>query len=328
MAVVFLHAAAWSWYQVPVDSMEWQILNLMDGAVRFGVPVFFMVSGAMFLDPARNITLRLILKKYLPRIVIPYFAWSALYAGLTTYSPAGDHSFLGFLQRTIVGHYHLWFLIALAGLYLATPLLRASTKDRALGWYFVILAFFFATVLPLFAQVPFIGSTITEILEKAQFQLPLGYSIFFILGHLLHTAHISIRVRYVLLLAGAVGIIATVLGSSLLSLAQGSGNGRLYDNLTPNVLAVAVAVFVVVKPRPDAGPQNRTALPLRLLGTYSFGIYLVHPMFQTLYQQWGFSALSTTPVLGVPLLTCAILFPSLAVTALLRRIPRAGTYLT
>ena len=50
LAVLVLHTAAKQWYVLPVDSAGWQTLNVFDSAARFCVPIFFMVSGALFLD--------------------------------------------------------------------------------------------------------------------------------------------------------------------------------------------------------------------------------------------------------------------------------------
>lgn len=49
-AVVVIHTVAKKWYSAGVESTEWQILNLYDSLSRWAVPIFVMVSGALFLD--------------------------------------------------------------------------------------------------------------------------------------------------------------------------------------------------------------------------------------------------------------------------------------
>lgn len=53
-AIVLLHVAGSYWYQLSVYTSEWQAINLYDCITRWGVPVFVMISGALFLDPARE----------------------------------------------------------------------------------------------------------------------------------------------------------------------------------------------------------------------------------------------------------------------------------
>ena len=57
-AVVFIHVAASNWSNVDVNGMQWQVFNIYDSLVRWGVPIFVMISGALFLNrdvPIQNI---------------------------------------------------------------------------------------------------------------------------------------------------------------------------------------------------------------------------------------------------------------------------------
>ena len=50
LAVMVLHVAAQNWYGTSVPSFEWQTFNFFDSIVRWGVPIFVMISGALFLN--------------------------------------------------------------------------------------------------------------------------------------------------------------------------------------------------------------------------------------------------------------------------------------
>ena len=50
LAVMVLHLAAQHWADVPVDSGAWRAFNGWNSAVRWCVPVFVMISGALFLE--------------------------------------------------------------------------------------------------------------------------------------------------------------------------------------------------------------------------------------------------------------------------------------
>ena len=57
-SVIMLHASAQPWYSLPVDGIGFKIANSYDALFRFGVPVFVMISGALFLAPDREITIK------------------------------------------------------------------------------------------------------------------------------------------------------------------------------------------------------------------------------------------------------------------------------
>ncbi len=46
---------------------------------KWAVPVFVMISGALFLEPAKNITINNILRKYIFRVAIVFIVWSLFY---------------------------------------------------------------------------------------------------------------------------------------------------------------------------------------------------------------------------------------------------------
>lgn len=78
-AVIFLHVTA-----VEVNSFSfsrnWYIATIGDSLVRWSVPVFVMISGALFLNSNKEVTCAEILKKRIPRLLLAYAFWSVLYA--------------------------------------------------------------------------------------------------------------------------------------------------------------------------------------------------------------------------------------------------------
>ena len=74
------HVAAYSFKEVDVNTFEWNAINVYSGLARFAVPIFVMISGALFLDPKKDIPIRKIYSKYILRIVIAFVFWSVVYA--------------------------------------------------------------------------------------------------------------------------------------------------------------------------------------------------------------------------------------------------------
>ena len=57
LAVMVLHVAAQNWYSTSVSSFEWQTFNFFNSIVRWGVPIFVMISGALFLNERETHTI-------------------------------------------------------------------------------------------------------------------------------------------------------------------------------------------------------------------------------------------------------------------------------
>ena len=62
LAVLMIHAGADIYHEVPIQSFSFVLLNFISTAVRGGVPLFFMLSGALFLSRAKLDTRRLLIR--------------------------------------------------------------------------------------------------------------------------------------------------------------------------------------------------------------------------------------------------------------------------
>ena len=326
VAVVALHAAITEWHELPPQGARWETLAWINSALRFCVPVFFMISGALLLDPARPLKLRSLWRRRIPRLLVAFASWSLLYAIVEVYGPGGSGDPAELLRRFFTGHFHLWFLLALTGLYMVLPLLRAIVRETTTAWYFVALAGAFTFVFPMLERLPVAGEVISEVLGTVRVELVLGYSVYFVLGYLLSRVELRRAQLGWIAMAGALGLLATGLGTSFVSRAEGGSDEAFFGFLTPGVGLVSVAIFCLARAHwGDAGG----AMPrlAAVLAANSLGIYLVHPLVQRLYRELGLTTEFAPPLLSVPVLAVLVLIPSLAVAALLRRIPRAGRYL-
>jgi len=138
-SIVILHVALQNWITSPIKSHEWKIFNFYNGVVRYGVPIFFMISGTLFLQ--KNITFSIMIKKYIKHICINLIFWSFFYAlkAKIIYKYSYKYTFIIFLY----GHYHFWFLFLICALYLITPILKEITKNEIIFKIFLILNFIF-----------------------------------------------------------------------------------------------------------------------------------------------------------------------------------------
>ena len=172
--VVMIHVVFDLFNNAAVSSSEWQIFNAYDSLSRWSVPVFVMISGALFLDSKKPFGQ--ILKKNVLRLAIAYVVWTIIYSIICNIY---YNDFNTTLDQLINGHFHMWFILMMIGLYLVTPLLRKIVEEKSTIRLFLILALIFAMFLP----------DLVKVLESF---LDLGYGLFtigeahFLLTHLEH----------------------------------------------------------------------------------------------------------------------------------------------
>lgn len=119
IAVIVIHVTAQNWYNIALNSTTWTIFNIYNSIVRWAVPILVMISGALFLD--KQIDLKKIYQKNIARIIISFIFWSLIYA-IIDYSKG--YALKSVFESILIGHYHMWYLYMIAGLYILVPLLK------------------------------------------------------------------------------------------------------------------------------------------------------------------------------------------------------------
>ena len=321
-AVVVLHTSSGSWNRTDVNSSAWLVFNFYDGIARWCVPVFVMISGALFLG--RKLTIKKLYAKYILRIAVAFVFWSTLYAVWNSIVMSKSPSVTACIRNAVVGHYHLWFLYMIAGLYMVVPFLNAIVSDRKTALYFVIGSFVFASFLPQLAAVagflsPGLSAEIKKLVSKLMLHLVLGYSGYFVLGYLLHYTPIHKKCETAIYVLGVLGLVVTVAATALLSRRTQAKTEAFFSYLTVNVFFTSAAVFVFAKNhlnRPVSSVNNQNLLAF--LSKCSFGVYLIHPFFLQFLTQERFAF---HPLLSVPIRAIIVFFISLLISGLLNKIP-------
>lgn len=322
-AVILLHVAAQRWDTVPVTSASWDVFQFYDAISRWSVPVFVMISGALMLSKDRP--LKTLFRKNILRLVIAFLFWSAIYAAMQCVRDGS--TIIHFFSRLIRGEYHLWFLYMIVGLYLLVPFLRKIVESRRLSEYFLLLTFAFTFAIPqmisLLNLVSKSGSAyLTDIVrERMQFFFTLGYVGYFVLGDYLHRYEVSRRLERVIYVLGAVGLLVTIFGTRALSRSMGAPSQVFYGYLTCNVMAMAVAVFLLGKRF-----LNRDG-EVGGLADLSFGAYLTHVLFLMGFEALGLTTESFFPALAVPVIAVLAFLCSMAASFLLHQIPVLRDYM-
>ena len=151
MSVVILHVAAQNWYNLDGQSIEWNIFNFYDGIVRWGVPIFVMISGSLFLS--KKIETKSIYIKNVLKLVIVYFVWSIFYGIFVPIDKfimiiEGKISYKLIITNIIEGCYHMWFIPMIIGIYMCIPIIKQIIKSKSIMKYFMRLSLVFSFIVP------------------------------------------------------------------------------------------------------------------------------------------------------------------------------------
>ncbi len=326
IGVIQIHVSASNWYLLKVDSLEWQVLNFFDSMVRWCVPIFVMISGTLFLNPQKEISIKTIFTKYVFRIVIVILLFGVLIYLFETISAKKNVWYNLTNLFSYINFYHFWFLYMIIGLYLLTPILKIITKyaTKQQFEYCLILLFLFSFLLPLFEV--YFSNEVSTIINNLKLPMISGFVFYFLLGRYLDVYNFPYRKT--LYVVGLIAVLYTVLGSSYLSLQKGKPENELYANVSIQCFAVSMALFVLLKNNYHRIENIvlKTKL-VNIISKYSLGIYGVHVIFISLLFKLGVINTTFNPVVMVPAMVIIVLSLSLLFTILLSKIPFIGRFI-
>lgn len=332
--VICIHVASLCWYDLTLPG--WGVVNFYDCVFRACSSVtFVMISGAIFLNPARTVTIKKAWGKYAARIFRVLLVWGFFYyAVFQAPGQAIDGNyFYQFMVKFFSGdlYFHLWFLYMIAGLYMVTPLVKfitAKATQQELG-YFILLAFVCFCVSP-YLELIFPGNIASVFLDKLQIGLGGGYLLYFLCGHYFHTYPLPGSQRALLYAAGILGAAATTWLTYSLSMEAGYGVDTYMNRLSLNIFMAAIALFVLVKYAINRlNPGEKLQRLVKMLSDNSFGIYLLHMFFVIEYRDnGGAQIIGANPLSQIPLTALCIFLISLACIWLIRKIPYIGKKIT
>lgn len=310
-AVVLLHVAAlglqeWNPY--------WALCNAFDSAVRACVPLFFMLTGALLLR--RDESLRDFFIKRFARIGPPLLFWSYFFIAWRIYIEGAPLSWSPIRLLGGPVFYHLWYLYALIGLYLALPLLRVIYRHASaqLQGYLLVCWFAGACLLPVI--LPVIGKT--TVLEISFIPQYAGY---LFLGAWLTERRLRLSHAALLYLGSCLATFALM---HWWSHRQGELDQLFYQYLAPNVALAGVGAFALLLHAGERLPQRWTGV-ISTLSDCSFGIYFIHlPVLYALREGWLGFVLNWNafhPALAIPTTTITAFAISFALIWFARLIP-------
>lgn len=274
-AVVMLHVFATPvtyWHEYYNSGNLFIAVFIKNILISWAVPVFLMISGALFLEPTKEISLPKLYKKYIMRIVIVLFTFGWLFALMEVVFVEKNITVASFITSFVnvccgKTWSHLWYLYALLGLYIITPILRGGVQNKTVLVYCLIILLIFNCIIPTINT--FLGISIG-------FYIPVNsiYLFYFLVGYGLHkeVVKISPLLSWCFIV---LNVLYCILGQFIPDNINFTGAKLSFLDLhSPLAVLMSVGVFSLVKYY-SATKMNW----FEKLDTLSFGIYIIHALF-------------------------------------------------
>lgn len=276
------------------------------------------------LDPRKQVTIKEIFYRRLPKILILLLIWSILYAVMYKFMipmiKVGcriDFNIKTFIIDIALGHYHLWYLYMQAGLYVAVLFLRtlAVKKNQNLVLIYLLISALFQFTIPVIkgGALYFKGAEqLIIFIEKFQLGFFNVFIAYFLLGWYIVHIGISRKMKVVLYFSSALALLLMIIYAHI-----SKDYTNAYSNSGIFVFIYSAGIFTalnIINIKP-----NEKNLFISNISKYSFGIYVVHVI---LLEVTG-KLLSKITIPPIYMLSCWTLtfIVSLTATFVMSRIP-------
>lgn len=285
LAVVMIHTTSDFVKVYEVGSAEFLYGNIFDSMSRLGVPLFIMISGALMLDETKNLSVQKLFGKNIKSMVWLLIGWSAFYDLIyQIVIPVLDKKELNIrkiAEAFLYGHYHMWYLYMIIGLYLITPFLRSFVRkeNKNMVLLFMGISLLVQFTGPLLQELSLVWDGfryINKWMSKFHLQFFCGETTYYLAGwYLVHVGIEKKWKRYGIYLAALSSMLITILYT------QSTGDYKnAYSRLNLLIFIYAVGVFLAVNSI-EWKINERLKKGILLFSKMSFGIYIIHPMIQT-----------------------------------------------
>ena len=334
VSVVILHADSSFWNYS--TGFYWGVTNVIESALYFAVPIFFMLSGVTLIDYHKRYSTKEFFKKRFFKTVVPFLFWSLfgmLWASRKTLwamaagQPHGELGWTaekiirGFVNGTFTEIY--WFFIPLFCIYMVIPFFAAIPEEKRVRIY--TYAIFGALIFNY--TIPFVSSVLKE---YAPFTVYTTYTMFVshqylvypLIGYVLHKTELKLKFRLIIYGAALVGLMVFMLGTYYRTREAGKLDGlfRGYYNLP--CLLYSTGVFLFIKQTASRIKSEKVIRFFTYFQSYTFPIYLIHRyILDVLEENLALVHIEKASLLYVLGATVIAISLSVLITWLLRKIP-------
>ncbi|MCR8557053.1 acyltransferase family protein [Mucilaginibacter sp. BJC16-A38] len=327
-AVIILHSTSLLLQQYGKVSMsDWMVADFLNAIVRFAVPVFVMITGALSLG--KEYEIGSFLKKRLLRVVVPFLFWSLVYIGYSLYNEEITFTADVWANTRIVLHllkvgssYHLWYVYMLIGLYFFIPVIGKFVRHASEKEILYFLAVWFGVLL---ITQPYLVRYNLSV-DMHYFAGFVGY---LVLGHYLAFKEFNIKhLRLWMVLLFIASILLIGLGSREIADSRQWPSTMFFEPVSPAIVLLASSVFMIFKL--SAPKLSPVIIRIRdFAGGYNYGIYLAHALVLYLLEDpLGIYYKLCVPIVAIPLTALICFVVTLLLVWLVNKIPFAGKWIS
>ncbi len=319
LGVIAFHVSKTALTDFSPSSFEAALFLSVRNVVHFVVPVFFMISGALLLNPRKIITVEYLCKRYL----IKYFIILLLFGGgfscleqIFITKTVTIKSILNGINNMIYGESwaHMWYMYALLWVMMLLPILRAAAEKFQTNEirYTIIVGIVFISVVGIINAYSGRQIGIT-------YPINFIYCFYMFIGYWIYNQFFNINIKLCRIILGIVVVVLIFFGFID---TYGIVNCEMWiGNSSPLIVIYSVVMFRLggLLRKKDNPVCNRI---INELSKNSFPIYLIHMFWvNVLYKVVKFNPFFVTPVIGFISAYIIVLIFSYMSAVIIRRMP-------
>ena len=308
ISVIYMHVAA-----LPLRgavNIQWQMLNVCTSFAFTAVPLFFMMSGYLLLSDPKTGDISVLLKRRIPRLIIPLIGWTVVallwltFSGGTLSVSSMANGLISALNTPVMVHF--WYMYTIIALYLISPFLYGaihSLKKKGHIYILVLIALVSVrTILRTILPQPIANLLNIDFITKLEFFD--GHLCTFILGFYLGSCRR--KIPNWILAAGAVLTLAVITAGTYFRTAAAGTYMQDFQNQNAGFeILLASCIFLLFKQ--NCNKEVRWLQPVvTTLVSLSLPIYMMHNILLSMFYAVGISPQTKLEVTLVTLLNLVI----------------------
>ena len=273
ICVVTIHVLG-KFIDIPIKTLNWNIMNFCEILTRFSVCIFFMISGALFLQ-RDTIDIKRLFKKNISKLIFFYFSWALIYFCYSLKYSSYEN--IDEVLSEIVGGggaYQLWFVPALIMVYLWFPILANAIHGKKIDVFYMICICGLSVLYKTIEVIPDCPKFVLTFIDTFSTSYYV-YIIYALLGYYLSTKKIESKRGWLIVIFIINSIIFSFLSYKLCVLANESIQS-LYVYMTIPQFVNAICVFAFFISRKKMILKSKTINLVKYVSDSTLGVYGIH----------------------------------------------------
>ena len=311
--IIIIHVSSELLLNFNPSTYTWNISNIFDSLSISAVPIFVMITGILLLNPKKEISIKRLYLKYIPKMILVLFIASLFYSlwycfGLHMY----NFSLGNYIKYTIIGPYHLWYFSVIFFLYIITPVAKIVTSsDKNNISKYILGILIISSILYTIQDCRFMPyfEYINLLLEKMYYKNILFWGSYYLIGHYIYNTNELDKYKRIIYVLGIVGLFFCITLTRYDSIKYNTYNFPFYNNFGFPVYVMSIALIYLMK-----NIKIKHKKIIDILSKSTFGIYIIHLfVLQLLNTSFHVYTLKLNTVFLIPLISILVFVISLMV---------------